>query len=518
MRVPITYAGLGLGLNFFIRDLEFVFQIHLLEMVSYDELMRFITNGGTEAPTTPPCSDVAAGNSTVVGPSLNTGQGDRKITHCEDGAVFNSKEGKYSISKDENSSCNKSGSSSHTDFSRSSDIKGRESSGASSGGKCRHSESGWEDSSYIEDGGIGSSNNEADGSSLKQVRGIQTCSESQKVKERKIKPTFVTPIVGSRSKSEVSPRSKILNELRYHKNKPKQVPSDNSYDQDTLGCRNMLAGSSSQQIDPSIITDVNQNSGTQSSEEIFFARKSKVEYKSPSKAATNSYVPEGLPSKETIERTENEEITPKGVLNLKQFVCEICQRGFVYMNSLKTHQLKAQCDQKEYKCDQCNKKFKNNKNLRSHVICAHIKPKFQCGECLKIFPTKKTVDAHMKHNHMLRECKFCKKLFKNSNGLRSHVYSIHKKISSDKPVKSQKENQVNLISDNDDSDLARKSTVSKTSNYIKNCSLCGKVFHSRSGYIRHRKKHSQSALTSVVKEIGYNNEVAAELAVCTGES
>ena len=78
MRVPFTYAGLGLGLNFFIRDLEFVFQIHLLEMVSYDELMRFITNGGTEAPTTPPCSDVAAGNSTVVGPSLNTGQAGRQ--------------------------------------------------------------------------------------------------------------------------------------------------------------------------------------------------------------------------------------------------------------------------------------------------------------------------------------------------------------------------------------------------------------------------------------------------------
>ena len=251
-----------------------------------------------------------------------------------------------------------------------------------------------------------------------------------------------------------------------------------------------------------------KNGGKQTSEQSFFARKSKVEYKPPSKAATDNYVPEGLPSKETIERSKDKEIAPKGVHDLKQFVCEKCQKGFVYITSLKTHQLKAQCDQNEYKCDQCNKKFKNIKNLRSHVISAHIKPKFQCGECLKIFPSKKTVDAHMKHNHMLRECKFCKKMFKNSNGLRSHVYTFHSKKSRGEPMKSQKEKQANLISQ-DDSDLAKKRPALKTQSYMCKCSLCGKVYHSRSGYIRHMKKHSQSTVTSVAEGIGDNIEVVS---------
>ena len=87
-------------------------------MVSHDELMRFVANGGTKAPTIPPCNDVAAGNSTVVGLSLNTGLGDREITHCEGGAVSNNRQrqGKYSDCEYENSSCDKLGDSSSTDF------------------------------------------------------------------------------------------------------------------------------------------------------------------------------------------------------------------------------------------------------------------------------------------------------------------------------------------------------------------------------------------------------------------
>ena len=447
-------------------------------MVSHDELMRFMSNRATVVPAILPCTDAAAANTTGTGVlSSNTDQEDRKITHCDAGAVSR----KYSNNEYESSSCNKSGESG-------SSSKDEESSYNIEAGSSSYNEGGG--SSCIEGGR--SSYNDAGGNS-----------GSLKVKKPKIMPTFVTPTVKKMSQNDLSPRSKLLNDLRYHKNKPKQVP----YGQDTIDPSDKTAGPSDQRFDHYITTAVNQSCAKQPSEQTVFARKSKVEYISPNDTAKDNKVSEGAPIKEGVEMSKDKDIAPKlAGDDIKSFVCEKCHKGFVYIQSLKTHQLKSQCDQNEYVCGQCNKKFKNNKNLRSHVITAHINPKFQCGECLKIFPTQKTVDAHMKHNHMLRECKFCKKLFKNSNGLRSHVHKVHKKKSNGEQVESREENQV-ILNPEDDSILAKKSTVSKKEIFIKKCCLCGKVYHSRSGYIRHTKKHTQFHGASVAEGIGDNIEV-----------
>ena len=374
-------------------------------MVSHDELMRFITNLGTQAPLTLPCTDVAAVDSTgIVGLSSNTGQGGREIIHCSGEVVSYSEDGKYSKNintvsgshiEGSVSSCNKVGGRSFIKAEDSCFSETKEYSSSKEERGSSNNEAGA--SSY--NAPVGSSFNEEIGSSyIKVGRGgssNQVSTESFKIGKAMIKPKFVTPTVESRSQNqnELSPRSKMLKDLRYHKNKPKQAHSNDGHGQE--------------RIDPCSSNAVTKSSWKEPSKQVVFARKSKAENKPTNEASDNGFVPIASPKK-TIEISMDKVIAPELGQNLKKFVCEKCLKGFVYIQSLKSHQLKSKCDQKDFTCGQCNKKFMNNKSLKSHVITAHINPKFQCAECLKIFPTKKTVDAHMKHNHMLRECKFCK--------------------------------------------------------------------------------------------------------------
>ena len=70
-------------------------------------------------------------------------------------------------------------------------------------------------------------------------------------------------------------------------------------------------------------------------------------------------------------------------LNLKQFVCDVCNKGFNQMSQLKNHAvihldpLAASVPSwaKPKQCDICNKMFSDSKSLKKHVQAIHSKLK-----------------------------------------------------------------------------------------------------------------------------------------------
>ena len=121
-----------------------------------------------------------------------------------------------------------------------------------------------------------------------------------------------------------------------------------------------------------------------------------------------------------------------------------------------------------------------------------------------MFPTKLTVDKHIKGNHTLSECKLCQKVFKNKNTLASHIYNCHGKKSeieveatetadnesTQREVKDTNVTEETIMKIGEKTDGRYKSkTLKQTQEYQRECSLCEKTFHSRGGYSRHMKTH-----------------------------
>ena len=231
----------------------------------------------------------------------------------------------------------------------------------------------------------------------------------------------------------------------------------------------------------------------------------------------------------TLSKTNMEVSATKPDLEKTVFTCEKCLKSFSYLKRFSAHQLKGNCDLKTFNCTQCGVKLVSAKCLKQHCITVHEKPLFKCAECSKIFPTEKTANKHFISDHIQHECKFCKKLFKNANTLRSHVYMCNVKKSD--MVEKSTENNQNKETDLTKAEEIKKQqdkeietdevTVDKTNKtkksdkqmdvdkdnktgatgYKKECGLCKKIYYSRSGYIKHMKTHNMSDENNVINEM-----------------
>ena len=154
----------------------------------------------------------------------------------------------------------------------------------------------------------------------------------------------------------------------------------------------------------------------------------------------------------------------------------------------------------------------------------HEKPRYECGECSKIFRSEKAVNQHLRSFHLPNQCRFCKKLFKNANTRRSHVLNCKRRTNC--AVQTRRENK-----EEDDVTLAEASTSLEDSNgkkkdesvdeatqnsrkefedtspdsnvarYSKKCTLCNKVYHSRSGLHKHMKTHKLVDMNNSVNDL-----------------
>ena len=170
----------------------------------------------------------------------------------------------------------------------------------------------------------------------------------------------------------------------------------------------------------------------------------------------------------------------------KTFQCDVCKKGFSYLVHCNAHKMKGSCGITPM-CPRCGIKFKTVKILKKHINTVHEKPLFKCGFCSKIFPTEKTTEKHIKSNHEEKNCKFCNKMFKNSNTLRSHIYEHHSKP------------EIDIAKDNIQpviDETKTKGTPSSSNIFLKECSICNKIFKSKGGFNKHKNTHMKVNSTS----------------------
>lgn len=106
------------------------------------------------------------------------------------------------------------------------------------------------------------------------------------------------------------------------------------------------------------------------------------------------------------------------------FVCDVCSKEFKTKRQMKEHILCAHVGMKPFKCDQCDKAFTRKYHLERHMEMHAGTKNFQCEYCGKDFGTKGNLIAHVKRIHLqIKEfsCGVCQKGFYSSKDLQTHI-------------------------------------------------------------------------------------------------
>ena len=132
-------------------------------------------------------------------------------------------------------------------------------------------------------------------------------------------------------------------------------------------------------------------------------------------------------------------------MNLKQFVCDVCQKGFNQMSQLKNHAVihldKSGIEPipswaKPKQCDICQKMFSDSKCLKKHVQAIHSKLKpYICQVCGHQSARKAMLQLHVRQHTGEKpfQCDVCEYRTGDHNSLRRHK----RKHTGDKPYKCQ---------------------------------------------------------------------------------
>jgi len=130
-------------------------------------------------------------------------------------------------------------------------------------------------------------------------------------------------------------------------------------------------------------------------------------------------------------------------MNLKQFVCDVCHKGFNQMSQLKNHAVihldKSGIEPipswaKPKQCDICQKMFSDSKCLKKHVQAIHSKLKpYICQVCGHQSARKAMLQLHVRQHTGEKpfQCDVCEYRTGDHNSLRRHK----RKHTGDKPYK-----------------------------------------------------------------------------------
>lgn len=152
----------------------------------------------------------------------------------------------------------------------------------------------------------------------------------------------------------------------------------------------------------------------------------------------------------------------------KRNKCEICPKEYSHRQHMIRHMWKAHGtvymkkrrvqataeNPRPHKCELCEKAFVRHKHLLRHRISKHIG--WPCPECNKQFVKLKEhlQNMHGKKLQLPFECYVCKRAYKSKRCVRSHIQTMHCKLSQSI-----------------------------------NCPLCLEPFDCRIAYQRHRNRH-----------------------------
>lgn len=112
----------------------------------------------------------------------------------------------------------------------------------------------------------------------------------------------------------------------------------------------------------------------------------------------------------------------------RDFICDICQRGYKTKGALKKHKEYMHTDGVKFTCDTCGKQLKCKVSLRKHMEL-HSGPKpFVCEICGMRFQTRSNRRQHMvTHNTAERPyiCPLCPHAAKQPEHLLTHIGTMH---------------------------------------------------------------------------------------------
>ena len=124
------------------------------------------------------------------------------------------------------------------------------------------------------------------------------------------------------------------------------------------------------------------------------------------------------------------ETTHKGkIYKEKCFNCNNCNSGFFGAKELKVHVLNAHLDGKLLPCPICNGTFKDIKILKQHLKAVHGEKKFNCLLCKAKYSLNQSLKNHIMSVHENtnpHKCSMCNFAAKLKDTLNRHIKSVHK--------------------------------------------------------------------------------------------
>ena len=114
--------------------------------------------------------------------------------------------------------------------------------------------------------------------------------------------------------------------------------------------------------------------------------------------------------------------------------CDICEKTFIKIQSLRNHYIKEHQIIREYQCTFCLKQFPSNQTLIIHKRSKHLIC-FECDICEKVFKKAYYLRLHLETGHGFGshkfKCEFCEKRFFEKGTMIRHFKAIHALVESE---------------------------------------------------------------------------------------